>query len=183
MQCLLASIGAETETLATCRQAMPDAERRPFTEAQLRVAIHVRRGDAAGERLTPLNETARRLRDVVAAAANAGEAYDAVLHSEGAQDAHIAELRGAMPGLRVQLNAPPLDAWLEMVNADVLVIARSTFSYSAGVYSEGVVVFERFWHTDKQAPDPKNWLNADRPDLRQALEEAIRRRRKHAMYT
>ncbi len=40
-----------------------------------------------------------------------------------------------------------LEAWLSLVGADILVTSHSSFSYSAGLYNEGLTVYSEFWHS------------------------------------
>jgi hypothetical protein len=55
----------------------------------------------------------------------------------------------------LHLNEPIEDTFIAMVFADVLVAGTSSFSYAAGLLSEGIVYYIPFWHT----PLPQ-WKNA-----------------------
>ena len=46
-----------------------------------------------------------------------------------------------------------------LVNANVLVLAKSSFSYLAGLYNQNIVYYIDFWHT----PMP-NWININNMD-------------------
>ena len=52
-----------------------------------------------------------------------------------------------------------LQTWYSLGSAHVLVLSRSTFSYSAALYAEGVVVYTAFRHQ----PLP-SWVVAERGD-------------------
>ena len=41
-----------------------------------------------------------------------------------------------------------------LVKADVLIMAKSSFSYLAGLLNEGIVIYEPFWHKPQ-----RNWLS------------------------
>jgi len=43
-----------------------------------------------------------------------------------------------------------------LINADVLVIAKSSFSYLAGIYNQKTVMYFPFYHSPL-----KNWINID----------------------
>jgi hypothetical protein len=63
----------------------------------------------------------------------------------------------AIPSLHRYINGNPLDSFIRMMNADVLVISKSSFSYLAGLLStSSVVVYNNFEH-----PPMPGWLHAD----------------------
>ncbi len=60
------------------------------------------------------------------------------------------------PDIVLHLNESVEDSFTSMVLADVLVAARSSFSYVAGMLSDGIVYHIPFWHT----PLP-GWISVD----------------------
>jgi hypothetical protein len=90
---------------------------------------------------------------VRAAAAEHGRHLSLTVFSEG-NEADFTDLveRGAV----LSLNGDPLEALNGMIHADVLVTAKSTFSYVAGLVSAGTVIYEPFWYS----PMP-DWLRID----------------------
>ena len=56
-------------------------------------------------------------------------------------------------GVVLHLKECPFTAFYHMVSADVLIMAKSSFSYSAALFSKGVIIYLPFWHTPLQ-----NWL-------------------------
>jgi len=60
-------------------------------------------------------------------------------------------------GCELCLNAPALTSLNALIYADILVLAKSSFSYVAGLLNDGIVVYEPFWH----APRP-DWIGADK---------------------
>ena len=56
-----------------------------------------------------------------------------------------------MPDAKIVLDGDPLEALTHMARADVLVAARSQFSYAAIALSQGVVVYPSKWHAHRQS--------------------------------
>ena len=46
---------------------------------------------------------------------------------------------------------------VDLVSADILIMAKSSFSYIAGILSRGIVLYEPFWHNGL-----KRWINMSR---------------------
>ena len=87
--------------------------------------------------------------------------------SEGAE-ADFGDMLSHHEGsVKLQLNQPVLTSWQAMVDADVLVLSRSSFGYSAALYNEGLVLYSRFWH----APLPSWIVYHDRQQLQSAIAE------------
>ena len=87
--------------------------------------------------------------------------------SEGAE-ADFGDMLSRHEGsVRLQLNQPVLTSWQAMVDADILVLSRSSFGYSAALYNEGLVLYSRFWH----APLPSWIVYHDKQQLQNAVAE------------
>ncbi len=56
-------------------------------------------------------------------------------------------------GTVFHLNECPFTTFHHMVSADVLVMAKSSFSYSAALFSNGIKIYLPFWHKPLQ-----NWI-------------------------
>lgn len=107
----------------------------------------------------PAPAIASALRAVLAAARSNLRDCKVVVHSEGsAMRPDLEEIRAAAPAAEFVLGGNALDAWLDMVNADVLLADRSLFSFSAGLYSEGVVVYQPFAFSGRGLRD---WFSAE----------------------
>lgn len=46
----------------------------------------------------------------------------------------------------LHLNESPFESFYNMVQADILITAKSSFSYSAALLSTGLIIYEPFWH-------------------------------------
>jgi hypothetical protein len=59
------------------------------------------------------------------------------------------------PGITIKYDDETKDheSWMEMVNSDILVIGKSSYSYSAGLLSTGIVVYHDMFH-----PKVYNWI-------------------------
>ena len=102
------------------------------------VVVHLRRGDvtpsAHPSRYTSNNETIAVLRRL-----KLEQTHAVLVHSEKASAEAFDDLTAA--GYRLALDAPLRSAWSDMLCADVLVMARSSFSYVPalfrGAYAQG----------------------------------------------
>jgi hypothetical protein len=138
-------------------------------------AIHVRRGD-----VNPSNHAERYVRDesvlrhivrLREAVAPFGRPLIINLYSEGAAE----EFRAfADAGCSLHISADAFETFHNMVTADILMSATSSFSYLAALLSRGIVLDHR-----GRAPEVANWLHR-RPDgsipvkrLRQAVLERV----------
>jgi len=140
------------------------------------VALHVRRGDVELSGPTAPRATSNEwyVRVMRAAAAKGPTFFgkpgpaDFHVYSEGEPE-DFADLVAAGATLHlgagsVRVNGPQtrwatseaLQAMADLVSADVLVMARSSFSFLPAVYSRGVVLYQKFW----VRPLP-GWRDAD----------------------
>ncbi len=114
---------------------------------RLHVAVHVRRGDvtaaAMPERYSDnsrLEILVRCLRDLLD---GAGLPYQIHIFSEGTKSDF-----GPLAALPAQwhLNTSAIEAFDRLVHADILVMAKSSFSYAAALLNRGIIIYEPFWH-------------------------------------
>ncbi len=121
---------------------------------RLTVAVHIRRGDVTGTaRLTSDTAISTRIGAVRRACGEAGRGCRVVIHSQGQKEDFKAF---AAQGCELCLDAPALQSLNALVQADILLMAKSSFSYVAGVLSEGIVIYEPFWH-----PRLPGWIGVD----------------------
>lgn len=113
----------------------------------LTAAIHVRRGDVTADHPVlrrfytqdePILETMRAIRS---AARRLGRDVHVNLYSEGPEEMFRAF---AAAGCRLRLDSDAFTAFHNLVRADILVQAKSSFSYVAGLISTGAVLHERY---------------------------------------
>jgi hypothetical protein len=112
---------------------------------EISLAIHMRRGDvSAGDRKVANNftpnatfvNTLTRLKELVGSKA---PALRIEIFSQG-DPAMFADL--AALGARLRLDEPALDTHRALVEADILVMSKGAFSYTAGVLNEGITLYD-----------------------------------------
>ena len=123
----------------------------------LRVAVHLRRGDVSLQayeaRFTPNSYYTTVMQAIQSVYRFAPIHF--MLLSEG-EPAHFQDIVSAVPGsVTLNLNGHALLAFHAMVDADVLVTAVSSLSYSAGLLSSGLVLAQPV----PQMPPLGTWLS------------------------
>ncbi|RTL69287.1 MAG: hypothetical protein EKK41_14115 [Hyphomicrobiales bacterium] len=164
--CLLAAghyarfTDSHPEAYARISEELRAKYRRTRTEHQAHreivVCAHLRRGDVSAADPDTANRAPdyvsflNCLRQVQGALAATGLAVRTKIISQG--DARGLELLQAM-GCELNLNTPAIDSFHQMVDADVLVMGRSSFSFAAALLGEGL----RIYDPCARAPVP-GWL-------------------------
>ena len=131
------------------RPVVPTEISEPLARSRaLRIAVHVRRGDVSTQkvshRFTPNQIVLSTVRQVVAQAEKLGRTSDVTVYSNGSPEefADFSKL-----GYRVDVSSGALDVFERLRESDVLLTAKSTFSYVAGLYTRGIVLYEPFART------------------------------------
>jgi hypothetical protein len=114
---------------------------------RLEIAIHLRRGDVSptrnADRYTPDNKILDLIEMLKRALQHVSPQPEFHIYSQGIAEDFEAYAR---LGCRMHLNDDALNDLLSMSKADILVIAKSSFSYVAGLLNQGIVIYEPFWH-------------------------------------
>ena len=121
----------------------------------VRVAIHVRRGDALyrpkEDRMLPDSyyiSVAQELRRIFA---SLKLDYAFEVYSDGyPNDPEMNKFKCfySIPNLKISVGSDPMGSLQNMATADVLIISHSSFSYLAGILNTwGVVMYNRFCHS------------------------------------
>lgn len=142
----------------------------------LRIALHVKRGNvdpSERDRYTPnaaLIDTIRNTRDVLQ---SLGIAHRFEIYSMGGPS-EFRELEHLSP--EFHLNEDAIETFHGLVAADILLTAKSSFSYVAALLSGGVKLYEPFWH-----PPLNDWVTIrdgafDGAKFRRVLEAYMKRR-------
>ncbi len=121
----------------------------------IRVSIHVRRGDVASsgrfaERFTADGEILRRVARLLDGLGADRERVVLRMFSEG-EPAEFAAFAAA--GATLHLGEDAFTTFHHLVCSQVVVLAKSTFSYLAGLIGGGLCLYEPFWH-----PPLPGWL-------------------------
>ncbi len=122
------------------------------------VAVHIRRGDVSATQsvkthFTPNPPIAATLQRVVALLQERGEKPVIRIFSQGVPE-DFKEF--AAFGAEFHLNEPAMWTFHQLVEADVLIMARSAFSFVAGLLSEGIKLYDPF----QESPLP-DWIVRD----------------------
>lgn len=113
----------------------------------LKVAVHLRRGDvtpAHDRRFThvgPVFETAHRVKATLEAHQ---QDYTLSVYSEG-RESDFAGLQEI--GAKLFLNINAIWTLRQLTEADILIMSKSSFSYVAALISDGIKLYEPFWHS------------------------------------
>lgn len=105
------------------------------------MAVHIRRGDIMrkerwANRRTSLEIVAERIRRY--------RTPDLEVHVFSQGD--VEEFEALPEDCHLHLDGDVFDALRVMINAEVLMMAKSSLSYVAGVLSKGTVYYDPFWH-------------------------------------
>lgn len=121
------------------------------------VAIHIRRGDVDSEtkdRYTPNNY----YRKFLAYLKRQYRDFTFCIYSEGSRE-DFSDLESS--NLFFHLNGGIEETFHQLVTAKILVTAKSSFSYAAGILSTGTIYYTSFWHKPlnhwKRVPSLSRW--------------------------
>lgn len=114
----------------------------PRRNAELVVAVHIRRGDVSSARKEHFTSSESILRTV--------QQVEAVLHSRGLCHSIAVYSEGsprdfeefAQTGAQLWISADPVWTMSEMIEADILIMAKGYFSYYAGLVCDGIKIFD-----------------------------------------
>ena len=142
------------------------------------VCVHVRRGDVrigdaeTQHRYTANHQIIEVIRQINHAVSQTGQEARVRIFSNG--EASDFDDFKQLPNVELNLGISAIDTFKELVNADVLVTARSDFSHLAAIYCRGTVICDPRHRT----PLPK-WLHIDPVSFslrEEALVEQLKRR-------
>jgi len=130
-----------------------------FDPSKINVAIHIRRGDATQarpEKYTSNYFVSTIIRECSSALSDLGVGLAFHIYSEGNKEEF---LDIAHSGIDFHLNENIFTTFHHMVSADVLVMAKSSFSYSAALFSKGIIIYLPFWHKPL-----RDWIMVNKND-------------------
>jgi hypothetical protein len=126
---------------------------------KINVAVHVRRGDVSHSGLNSIRYTdnefiSKIIRQIVANLSRLGLDFCVNIYSQGRKE-DFGELQNL--NVNFHLERCIFTTFNSLVNADILVMSKSTLSYTAALLSEGIKIYEPFYHKPL-----KNWLLVER---------------------
>jgi hypothetical protein len=115
----------------------------PRTTKHVTVRVHIRRGDVSAEvardMFTSTAVVARTVRGVKSSLDSLGLPYSISAHSQGNR-ADFEDLHAL--GVELFLDSDAIWTMQELIEADVLIMARSSFSHYAGLVSDGIKIYD-----------------------------------------
>lgn len=124
-----------------------------LTPRQNEVVIHIRRGDVSPERHLDRYTEIDYYIDLIESLSKINPLLQYTVHSE-TQNLCNSEIQKLMKVSKLLLDADLVEAWSDFITAELLVLAKSSFSYVPALYSMGTVVYQAFWHLPKS-----EWLD------------------------
>ncbi|MDP5015757.1 MAG: hypothetical protein NWQ43_00315 [Dolichospermum sp.] len=126
---------------------------------KINVAIHVRRGDINSSGLYSVRYTHNScilniLNRIIKVLNDLGLDSSICLYSQGKIE-DFGELQNL--NINFHLNQCVFTTFHQLVTADIFLMSKSTFSYTAALLSEGIKIYEHFYHRPL-----KDWLLVDR---------------------
>jgi len=137
----------------------------------INICVHVRRGDVrmgdaeTQHRYTANHQIIKVIKQINHAVSKADQEARVKIFSNG--EASDFDDFKQLPNVQMNLGISAIDTFKELVNADVLVAARSDFSHLAAIYCRGIVICD----PRHRMPLPK-WLHID-PVSSSLREEAL----------
>ena len=136
-----------------------------------KVVLHLRRGDVSSEshpnRYSSIDYYLNIISELSAAEPNLQFSIHSQSKGLSSQEIHTLSRISDLI-----LDADLCKAWADMINAEILVMAKSSFSYVPALYSKGTVIYLPFWHSKKS-----DWFECE-VGFAQAVIDAVRSKRK-----
>jgi len=122
-------------------------DRSPAKNRLMTVAVHMRRGDVTREhrwRFTPVDKVCETIRLVKSLLETHQQDHRISLYSQG-EAGEFEQLKQF--GAELFLDADAIWTMQQLIEADILIMSKSSFSYVAALISDGILVYEPFWHS------------------------------------
>lgn len=151
-----------------------------FNPRIVNVAVHIRRGDVSNQgpnqnRYTDSERIQQAIEQVILALTSMNLPFKIHLYSQGVEE-DFAEFSSDF--IEFHLDECPFITFHHLVSADILIMAKSSFSYSAALLSEGAKVYMPFWHRPmKSWSEFDDSAGIDTRKLTAQIQEAIQARR------
>lgn len=128
-----------------------------FTEDDkcMHIAFHIRRGDVNSTDTTRYTDNQlifNKLSDLFLVLTKLNIPFKTSIYSQGKPE----DFGNLSSIATLHLNENVFDDFYSLVKADILFMAKSSFSYSAALLSDGIIIYEPFWH-----PPLTDWYIAD----------------------
>jgi hypothetical protein len=121
-----------------------------------KISIHVRRGDVSSSgvnsgRFTEIEVLTGLVEVISKFLSDNSIQYEIDIYSQGSENEFV-KFKKFNASLKLNLNE--FDTFKGLVNSDILITAKSSFSYTAALLSDALVFYDKFWHGPL-----KSWVN------------------------
>jgi hypothetical protein len=158
----------EKELLEGFRALIPDFRRKyyldksPRTTHEVTVAVHIRRGDVSAHDNSTLYTSTGKVLRMASEVKSIVESHKVPFNIRVYSQGDIADFAELLPlGVEFFLDADPIWTMQELIEADILIAAKSNFSHYAGVISDGIKICEPY--IDEPVNGISQLLNAATP--------------------
>ena len=122
------------------------------------IVIHIRRGDV-NENTMYKNKETRYLPNsyyinIIKKVKNINKEKIIKVYSESISQESFDNFKKL--GCEIYLDTPLKEVWESIINADIFIMSKSSFSFVPGIFCKGVVIYKDFWHSKLKL---KNWVN------------------------
>jgi hypothetical protein len=121
-----------------------------------KISIHLRRGDVSNygvnaNRCTDFSVIIKLLNIISDFLIENNIQYEVDIYSQGKENDFV-DFRNSQTNLKI--NHDEFETFKGLMNSDILIMAKSSFSYTAALLSEGLIFYDKFWHKPL-----KSWVN------------------------
>ena len=141
-----------------------------ITPIKNKVVFHLRRGDVSSTSFPNRYTSIDYYLELIAELSIIDPSLKFIIHSQ-TKGLTSLEIRALSHVSDLILDAKLNSAWEDMINAEILVIAKSSFSYVPALYSKATIVYQPFWHEKKS-----EWFNLGSASAQSVIKEVRRRR-------
>ena len=136
----------------------------PRTTDEMTVAVHIRRGDVSAHDCTHMYTNSDKVLRMASEVKSILESQKAPFSIRVYSQGDISDFAELFPlGVEFFLDADPIWTMQELIEADILLVAKGNFSYYAGVISDGIKIYEPY--TSESVDDIRQLPNAGIPAL------------------
>ena len=134
----------------------------PRTTNEVTVAVHIRRGDVSSHTYPYMYTSTDKILRIASEVKSILESHKVPFSVRVYSQGDIVDFAELFPlGVEFFLDADPIWTMQELIEADILIAAKSNFSYYAGVISDGIKICEP--HIDEPASGIWQLPNAGTP--------------------
>jgi hypothetical protein len=151
-----ANVTIYTKAMPLLRSMMKSIPLKFYSPNDFNIAVHVRRGDVSQVHNNNRYASTEQVMDIINNLRRIYQQGIIYIFTEITEENKNEFDSILCDNIILKANEDVIDTLNHLINADVLVLGKSSFSYLAGLYNPNIVYNVNFWHT----PMP-NWINVD----------------------